>query len=208
MVSKSGANCPVSQIISILRPPSQWRSVRTTNAIERLHEEFKRRIKTQTVLPPPIQPPCCSGRCLLAARSTCAKSMAGKPSPHRPSISQLTSRLDPIPSVFRRLRRAKFQPHSGRHLPRKSLSQIRGHPGNVGLDARRSRAVPRERSHPAIAIRPGSPHTPRGNHLQSAAAAASMIGSSAAPAIADAYQDCATLHRDRRGLSGMGGAVL
>src|SRR5882724_11408987 len=32
-------------------PSSQWRSLRTTNAIERLHEEFKRRIKTQTVLP-------------------------------------------------------------------------------------------------------------------------------------------------------------
>jgi putative transposase len=32
-------------------PPGQWRSVRATNAIERLHEEFKRRIKTQTVLP-------------------------------------------------------------------------------------------------------------------------------------------------------------
>jgi transposase-like protein len=32
-------------------PPSQWRSARTTNAIERLHEEFKRRIKTQTVIP-------------------------------------------------------------------------------------------------------------------------------------------------------------
>jgi transposase-like protein len=32
-------------------PPSQWRSLRTNNAIERLHEEFKRRIKTQTVLP-------------------------------------------------------------------------------------------------------------------------------------------------------------
>jgi putative transposase len=32
-------------------PPSQGRSARTTNAIERLHEEFKRRIKTQTVLP-------------------------------------------------------------------------------------------------------------------------------------------------------------
>ena len=27
-------------------PDSQWRSARTTNAIERLHEEFKRRIKT------------------------------------------------------------------------------------------------------------------------------------------------------------------
>ena len=32
-------------------PIAQWKSVRTTNAIERLHEEFKRRIKTQTVLP-------------------------------------------------------------------------------------------------------------------------------------------------------------
>src|SRR5215813_9398358 len=32
-------------------PPLQWKSARTTNAIERLHEEFKRRIKTQTVLP-------------------------------------------------------------------------------------------------------------------------------------------------------------
>jgi putative transposase len=27
-------------------PPEQWKSARTTNAIERLHEEFKRRIKT------------------------------------------------------------------------------------------------------------------------------------------------------------------
>src|SRR5690349_18180364 len=32
-------------------PPGQWRSARTTNAIERLHEEFKRRIKTRTALP-------------------------------------------------------------------------------------------------------------------------------------------------------------
>jgi putative transposase len=32
-------------------PLSQWKSARTTNAIERFHEEFKRRIKTQTVLP-------------------------------------------------------------------------------------------------------------------------------------------------------------
>lgn len=32
-------------------PVEQWKSARTTNAIERLHEEFKRRIKTQTVLP-------------------------------------------------------------------------------------------------------------------------------------------------------------
>lgn len=32
-------------------PASQWKSARTTNAIERLHEEFKRRINTQTGLP-------------------------------------------------------------------------------------------------------------------------------------------------------------
>jgi transposase-like protein len=31
--------------------PSQWKSARTTNAIERLNEEFRRRIKTQAVLP-------------------------------------------------------------------------------------------------------------------------------------------------------------
>jgi putative transposase len=31
--------------------PSHWKSARTTNAIERLNEAFRRRIKTQTVLP-------------------------------------------------------------------------------------------------------------------------------------------------------------
>ena len=53
-----GAHQIAERAIRILRPvgearlpPSQWRSARTTNAIERLHEEFKRRIKTQTVLP-------------------------------------------------------------------------------------------------------------------------------------------------------------
>jgi putative transposase len=40
------------RLFAFLRlPTSQWKSLRTTNAIERLHEEFKRRIKTQTVLP-------------------------------------------------------------------------------------------------------------------------------------------------------------
>src|SRR5262249_62004194 len=31
-------------------PPSQWRSARTTNAIERLQEKLKRRITTQTLV--------------------------------------------------------------------------------------------------------------------------------------------------------------
>ena len=32
-------------------PPSQWKLLRTTNAIERLHEEFRRRVKTQAAQP-------------------------------------------------------------------------------------------------------------------------------------------------------------
>lgn len=40
------------RLFTFLRyPPEQWCSLRTTNAIERLHEEFKRRIKTQCLLP-------------------------------------------------------------------------------------------------------------------------------------------------------------
>ena len=40
------------RLFTFLRyPAEQWRSLRTTNAIERLHEEFKRRIKTQCLLP-------------------------------------------------------------------------------------------------------------------------------------------------------------
>jgi putative transposase len=35
----------------LLYPPDQWKSIGTTNAIERLHEEFKHRIKTQCLLP-------------------------------------------------------------------------------------------------------------------------------------------------------------
>jgi putative transposase len=48
------------KLFTFLRFPSdQWRSIRTTNAIERLHEEFKRRIKTQCMLP------CAETACML-----------------------------------------------------------------------------------------------------------------------------------------------
>ena len=48
------------RLFTFLRfPDSQWRSIRTTNAIERLHEEFKRRIKTQCLLP------CAETACML-----------------------------------------------------------------------------------------------------------------------------------------------
>ena len=39
------------RLFAFTRLPPSCKSARTTNAIERLHEEFKRRIKTQTVLP-------------------------------------------------------------------------------------------------------------------------------------------------------------
>jgi transposase-like protein len=48
------------RLFTFLRfPQNQWRSIRTTNAIERLHEEFKRRIKTQCMLP------CAETACML-----------------------------------------------------------------------------------------------------------------------------------------------
>lgn len=48
------------KLFTFLRFPSdQWKSIRTTNAIERLHEEFKRRIKTQSMLP------CAETACML-----------------------------------------------------------------------------------------------------------------------------------------------
>jgi transposase-like protein len=40
------------RLFAFVRPPlSQWRSARSTNEIERLHEKFRRWIKTQSVLP-------------------------------------------------------------------------------------------------------------------------------------------------------------
>ena len=40
------------RLFTFLRyPPQQWKSLRTTNAIECLHGEFKRRVKTQCALP-------------------------------------------------------------------------------------------------------------------------------------------------------------
>ncbi len=40
------------ELLTVYRfPKSQWKCLRTTNAIERLHEEFRRRIQTQASLP-------------------------------------------------------------------------------------------------------------------------------------------------------------
>jgi transposase-like protein len=40
------------ELFTFLRfPSSQWKALRTTNALERIHEEFRRRTKTQASLP-------------------------------------------------------------------------------------------------------------------------------------------------------------
>jgi transposase-like protein len=72
-IARHNRGCGAYRWRLVRLPDSQWRSARTTNAIERLHEEFKRRIKTQRLLP------CCSGHCLHAVRSPCAKWTDGKP---------------------------------------------------------------------------------------------------------------------------------
>lgn len=58
---KWGKRCPAvvrsleeagSELLTFLAfPASQWKALRTTNCIERLHEEFRRRVKTQSALP-------------------------------------------------------------------------------------------------------------------------------------------------------------
>jgi len=41
-------------------PKAQWKTLRTTNVIERLHEEFRRRVKTQGSLRVKTPPSSCS----------------------------------------------------------------------------------------------------------------------------------------------------
>src|SRR5262249_28164030 len=76
-------------------PPSQWRSARTTNAIERLHEDFKRRIKAQTVLPSADTAAILFFWALLVSGQINMRKVDGwQRSPQSPSISQLTSPPD------------------------------------------------------------------------------------------------------------------
>jgi putative transposase len=111
-------------------PPSQWRSARTTNAIERLHEEFKRRIKTQTVLPSADTAAMLFWALLASGQINMRKSlpprrrgsMAGKHSPQHPSLSQLTSQLDQILSICRRSRHA-----NSNHIPSATVAGAGGH---------------------------------------------------------------------------------
>ena len=86
---------PGERLFAVTRlDPSQWKSARTTNAIERLNEEFRRRIKTQTVLPCAETVPMLLWALMPPARSKCERSMAGKPWLSPSPRSALTSRPD------------------------------------------------------------------------------------------------------------------
>ena len=77
--------------------PSQWKSARTTNAIERLHKEFKRRIKTQSILPSPE-----SAATLFWALLASGQIPSQRPAP----IRRLRSLPDPITECRPELRDA------------------------------------------------------------------------------------------------------
>src|SRR4029079_11777668 len=98
-------------------PPSQWRSLRTTNAIERLHEEFKRRIKTQTVLPS-ADTAAMLFWALLASGQINMRKVDGWQTLATKPINQpidLAARNDIVKSPEAVSR--QFQPLSGRHPP-------------------------------------------------------------------------------------------
>ena len=96
-------------------PESQWKSIRTTNAIERLHEEFKRRIKTQTVLPS-AETAAMLFWALLASGQIVMRKVDGWPSlSQKPSDQTLTSPHDPIISSRWRSPQANFNIDCERH---------------------------------------------------------------------------------------------
>ena len=97
-------------------PPSQWRSARTTNAIERLHEEFKRRIKTQTVSPSAETAAMLFWALLASGQINMRKVDRWQTLATKPIDQPFDLEPETTPSCYRRSRHTEFQPHSGRHL--------------------------------------------------------------------------------------------
>ncbi|MGH7321513.1 MAG: transposase [Candidatus Rokuibacteriota bacterium] len=89
--SANGRRCPGvvrspqeggEELLTFFRfPKSQWKTLHTTNVIERLHEEFRRRVKTQGSLPTKRPRSCCSSASWPAVRFACGASTAGARSP-------------------------------------------------------------------------------------------------------------------------------
>jgi hypothetical protein len=92
-------------------PPSQWKSIRTSNAIERLHGSSSAGSRPRPCCPAPRPPPCCSGRCLPQDRSPFARAMDGRPWRKSQTIRSLTSPYDRITS---------YRPKTRQQIPTRS----------------------------------------------------------------------------------------
>ena len=91
--------------------PSQWKSARTTNAIERLHEEFKRRIKTQTVLPSAETAAMLFWALLASGQITMRKVDGWQSLTQNSPITRLTLLPDHVSSSNRRPRQSNSNPN-------------------------------------------------------------------------------------------------
>jgi transposase-like protein len=78
-------------------PPSQWRSVMQSSVCTKNSSDGS---KPRLFSRPPTPPRCCSGRCSLQDRSTCARWMVGRRSPQNPLISRLTLPPETIPFML------------------------------------------------------------------------------------------------------------
>ena len=107
-------------------PPNQWKSARTTNAIERLYEEFKRRIKTQTVLPSAETAAMLFWALLASGQINMRKVDVWQTLATKLIDQPMTSPLDRITSFLPEIPPRKFQPHSGRHRARARSLDIIG----------------------------------------------------------------------------------
>jgi transposase-like protein len=83
-----GLNEAGDRLFTFLRyPPERWRALGTTDAIERLHEEVKRRIRTRCLLP-------CAGTAAMLFRALLA---SGQITPRRVDGWQTLERSPRIP---------------------------------------------------------------------------------------------------------------
>lgn len=117
-------------------PPSQWSSVRSTNEIERLREEFKRTIRTQTVLPSADTAAMLFWALLASGQISMRKVDGWQTLATKPIDQPIDLAACNDASNHRRSRRATFQPHSGRHPQPNPGIQTR-----TGADANRTAVV-------------------------------------------------------------------
>jgi hypothetical protein len=105
LVAPSRPHSAQMRVSSLMRPSARCRRPGPISFHDPVHASTSSsndgsRRRSSCLLQRP--PPCCSGPCWPLDRSTCARSMAGRCSIPRQSMSQLTSQLDQLPSMYRR----------------------------------------------------------------------------------------------------------